>query len=232
MSAHAGPNIIEDGLYSLYDFKNKNCYSGSGSTLFDCVGNQDLTIYGSPTFNNSGYITFANDQVTQYLLNSNYNSPTIYNTFSIWFRTERTDPINGIQTVFTNSSENGSTNNALAHTLDNTTFTWYIKGNAYNYTVPSMQGVWVNMTRTFDSTTGISRVYHNGNYVGQNTGSAEPDPTPSYLTIGQEADGFGTSFSAGQNLDGDFSMLLVYDKALSDEEVAQNFNAVRGRYGI
>jgi hypothetical protein len=73
----------------------------------------------------------------------------------------------------------------------------------------------------------------NGVEIGTRTHSVgTAHTTNGYLIIGQEADAPGGGFDANQNLDGDFSFISVYDKALSATEIQQNFNALRGRYGI
>jgi hypothetical protein len=231
MSTHAGPKIVEDGLFSLYDAANSSSYPGSGTALKDIIYGNDLTIFGATTFDPGGYFTFATDQATQYLMNTNYPNPSVANTYCVWFRTDRTDS-GTIQTVFTNNTES-LTNNALFYTSSNTSISWFVKNTQRAFNTPfSMKNTWVNAVRTFDSSTGTSKTYANGIFLGQSFNTASEDPSPTFLIIGQEADSAGGSFSAAQNLDGDFSYLSVYDRVLSDNEVKQNFNALRGRYGI
>ena len=86
MSLNNSPLIVKDGLYSLWDFKNVKSYPGTGSTATDIVGAKNLTIFGTPTYNSSGYLTFANDQATQYLMNSAYSTPVAEITYNVWFR--------------------------------------------------------------------------------------------------------------------------------------------------
>jgi hypothetical protein len=202
------------------------------STIFsDLVKGNNLTVYGKPNFNSGKYFTFANNQTTQYLMNDNYLNPSIENTYSVWFRTNNTDS-GQIETILTNNNTT-FTNNLLLHTNNNTSFNWYVKNTSYTYTSPtSMKNVWVNLVRTFNSRSGITRVYVNGSPVGQNTATASADPVKTSLIIGQEADSAGGTFDPAQNLGGDFSHLMVYDRALSDNEVKQNFNALRARYGV
>jgi hypothetical protein len=107
------------------------------------------------------------------------------------------------------------------------------KGSAVGVNVPNMQNKWCNFVWTRDSASGVSVYYMDGVQVGTRIYLAGTNiTTGGYLIIGQESDSAGGGFDPNQNLDGDFSRLDVYSRVLTQLEVTQNFQAIRGRFGI
>ena len=86
---------------------------------------------------------------------------------------------------------------------------------------------WYHAVMTVDSS-GI-KFYLNASLVGSNgwTGTAQAPTTTTPLRIG-----FYPYNSGGFYYDGQISQVSIYNKALTASEVQQNFNALKGRYGI
>ena len=51
-----------------------------------------------------------------------------------------------------------------------------------------------------------------------------------YTNLGQEYD--GASKDANQGWKGKFASLKLYNRSLTDDEIRQNYNAIRFRFGI
>lgn len=202
----------------------------NNTTVNDLIGVNPLTIYGvNCAFNTAGYVTFPNDTIVDYLMNSFFPFPTDDHTVECWFKSNFSQPN---QSIYTYSV--AGDNQYLLYTNSNTNIVPYSFTNAlYSVTVPDMTNVWCNFTRTRINLTGEEKYYFNGVLVGsQISNGATATPTNGYLIIGQDADSPGGGFSTAQNLDGSFSKLSIYNKALTADEVKQNFNALRGRYGL
>jgi hypothetical protein len=229
MAVYGGPEVVTDGLVLCLDAGNPKSYSGSGDVWYDVSKNgHNFTIYGSPTYNSSGYFTFANDQTTQYIMRYPYEIPTENITYSCWFRSN----FNSVQqTPFTYSV---SGNNEMLCFLNNsTTIYFFLNTNIASIPTTSMVDVWINLVWSRVTNTGKNVFYRDGKYIGEYTVSAGVStPSNGHLIIGQEADSPGGGFSTSQNLDGDFARLDVYNRALSAAEVAQNYAATRGRFGL
>jgi hypothetical protein len=92
---------------------------------------------------------------------------------------------------------------------------------------------WYNLTGTWSGSTsttpGLLTVYINGAY--RTAGSHTPDGTPS-ATAWHIGDNVATSGAAGSFYVGKTGPMMVYNRALSADEVKQNFNAMRGRFGV
>jgi hypothetical protein len=223
-------SIVRNGLILYLDAANKNSYPGSGTTWFDLSGNQyNLSIIGSPAYNSNGYFTFANNQTSQYMLRNNFENPTQDVTYFLWFRSNFS---NFNQTPMTYSVSGN--NEMLLYTDSSTIIVPHSKGNRADINTSNMSNLWVNFAWTRQSSTGLNVFYRDGLQIGTygdvagTTISAGGD-----LVIGQEVDLAGPGgFDANQNLDGDFSILLVYNQILSQSQIRQNFNATRGRYGL
>jgi hypothetical protein len=96
-----------------------------------------------------------------------------------------------------------------------------------------MQNKWCNFVRTRIKSSGDEKYYMNGVLVGERTIFANQSiVTGGSLIVGQEADAPNGGFDSNQNLDGDFARLDIYNRALSNSEILQNFNALKGRYGL
>ena len=81
---------------------------------------------------------------------------------------------------------------------------------------------WHMATMTFNGTT--LSLYVNGVLQGSTTGGA--------VTLNSTQDLFVGARPQGNYFNGNISNAQVYNRALTAEEIRQNFNALRGRYGI
>ncbi len=77
---------------------------------------------------------------------------------------------------------------------------------------------------TFDGST--LKAYKNGEFLTQKTRAEPTTIAGGTLRIGARDDRYYAHF------DGDIAAVLVYDRVLTAEEIAQNFEAFRGRYGL
>jgi hypothetical protein len=92
-----------------------------------------------------------------------------------------------------------------------------------------ISNTWYYVTGVYDSTLKILSIYINGNLEGSST-PLIGNPTSEgeqYVILGA-VDGL----SVAAKLTGSISQASIYNKALSASEIKQNFNALRGRYGI
>jgi hypothetical protein len=121
----------------------------------------------------------------------------------------------------------------LFFTASSSTIQPWALNAASNVSTAIMLNVWVNFAWTRSTVTGINTFYRDGQQIGTYTGSAgTPIASGGYFIIGQEADAPGGGFDVNQNLDGDFARLDIYNRVLSPLEIKQNFNALRGRFGV
>jgi hypothetical protein len=78
----------------------------------------------------------------------------------------------------------------------------------------------------------VVNFYRNGFFGGSNNTSYSPSATNSlFLTIGT-AETQATPVTRSGFYNGSLSFILVYNRTLNDQEIQQNFNAYKGRYGL
>jgi hypothetical protein len=232
MSTSYSPKIVTDGLVLALDAANRKSYAGSGATWNDLSGNNSSgTLENSPTFDsgNGGSIVFdgSNDNVN--CGNSSTLNLTTALTINAWI-----NPVgfggSNIGRIVNKWTVSGGAGFALL--LDNAGpivngVTYLVNGNQPTDQLQISNiislNTWTNLTLTHTSTTAI--LYKNGSIV---TSDAVPQPI-SFLSenfnIGNRAD-FTRAFN------GKIANVQIYNKALSSNEVLQNFNATRNRFGI
>jgi hypothetical protein len=91
----------------------------------------------------------------------------------------------------------------------------------YNKTSGTWAGQWVNICGTYSGTT--AKLYINGQLA--QTGTFTWNTTKGINSIGRQTN--GNEFTNGK-----ISYISYYSKVLSDDEVLQNYNAIRVRYGL
>jgi hypothetical protein len=204
------------------DAANRKSYPGSGTTWTDLSGSGfNGTLTNGPTFGSAdgGSIVFdgTNDIVT-----TTYVSTNTY-TFSAWFKT------NVVSSGFRNIISIPTPNYSLILLDDDTSNLGFWTNDALSGSALSTPTIstntWYNVVfvREGNSITGGYKAYLNGILYGNaNTGTWS---TTASLSVGGRTD-------VSQPLNGNISQVLIYNRALSALEVSQNFNALRGRYGI
>ena len=226
--------IIKNGLVLWLDAMNDNSYPESGTTWTDLSGNNySGSLTNGPTFDgaNGGSIVFdgVNDYVTT---GQTFNAtPSIGGFFasaslawsvSSWFRPDTSNATIG--TVIGKSGGTGTAATLIVWETGTTLSTRLRGGTTLNITT-SMTTAWHEVVITWDGTT--ASAYYDGSFVNTiSIGVAVLQSIP--LTVGAA----NVSATPGTFMLGRTADLKVYNRALSTDEVLQNFNANRGRFGI
>lgn len=226
MGVGYNPKIVTSGLVSCLDADNIKSYAGSGATWTDLIGNATTTLYNTPTFNSSGFLTF--DGTTQYGIggnNANINPGIGDCSAIVWCKS--------------NSAHNdGITHRILAKGASSDADPgWAIitASNGINVSVCASTtrtgptgatlviGEWTQFVMVVNRTAGIT-TYKNGVAAGNVAVGAGTLTGTANLTVG--------GLTAANYFNGSLASILLYNRALSSDEVRQNFNALRGRFGI
>lgn len=219
MSIAYNPTIVTSGLIVCLDAANPKSYPGTGTAWNDISGGGNhATLYNSVTFTTSGQGSLNFNEVDNYAkINTTGVLPTTAYTKIAWFR-----PESSTQNIISGGTNdhafwmNGtSTNLASGHNGNWTTV---------SYSPGDMLNKWWCGAVTFNTTTGWV-LYLNGQQVTSNTTSTTPVGGPADVRIGAYGD-------AANLFDGDIPVVKIYNRVLTSDEIKQNFNALRGRYGI
>lgn len=248
MAVNYNTRVVNDGLMLYLDAANRKSYPKSGTVWTDLSGNgYNGTLNGNVTHNNNA---FEFDGVDDYcLIDPSFNSfgSQAANGFSIsmWLKTTTTlsrdvfgtvDDGAGILTLFLRFNVNATTGETVVgdtiffiRTPPDQINTVYMSENIYD-------GQWHNLVWCYDGLN-THTVYVDGSQVtaisnpanpfdGENTTGWNDFDYP--LAIG--ALNYRATFL--NHSDVDMGIFQAYNKVLSSTEIQQNFNALRGRYGL
>ena len=229
--AHS-PRIVTDELVLALDAANTKSYGGSGTTWIDISGkgnNATLTSMNGANFDSANGGSFIFDGSSDYVAETSSLSDAFWQgnwTASFWVNFDTL-----------NTSTSGSTDKILLHHGTSTTrkglhlvqrnsrlrFGLYADDLESTSTVST--GTWYNLVFTLNNTSYAKQIYINGTLDNSHTGGGAYTGTGSNSRIcGQVL--------FGNNFDGYLGGFTAYNRILSASEVQQNFNALKGRYGI
>lgn len=224
------PRIVTDGLVLCLDAANARSYPGTGTTWTDrSTGGNDGTLQNTPQFydDNGGYFTFNGADESTYfgdILDMGYQSMTIC--------------------AFVKTSSGGGVI-VGKHSLRLNAGRWYLSftsdGKVRNVIDVGAGGTvldsitdirntgWRMITGVWDRSVG-SKVYiddklesfSSGNSSATNMQNSDP------FRVGSGSSSNGSTHAGYFN--GSISNVQIYNKALTSEEIRQNYEATKGRY--
>ena len=224
-----GPRIVTDGLVLHLDAGNRKSYPGTGTTWFDLSGNQhNATIVGTSVWNSdfSGQFAFGNvAQNSQYIIlphQAAQSTGTSY-TMEFWMR-----PISSSGKYFCSMAASSGDNNYFIIHQDSNSLNRYQGTGTISYSDNEILQFCIVRN---GSNTGT--FYKNGGTPTSSTNITVINAAASGgWILNQEQDTLGGTFDSNQNYRGAFMIVKLYNKALSATEILQNYNALKGRFGL
>lgn len=238
MSISYSPSIVTAGLTVLLDSTNTKSYPGTGNTWFDISGNNNhgtMTNFTGPGAGSlSGY-----DTTTRYMMFDRHlgaSDGTANNVVNIANSTSLQDCLcqNGMTVSFwlritgvvctAMTKWDGSWEvyycNSLTFRTQGTGGTDGVAGSATN---TGYLGTWHQITATHSSST--RKIYINGTQIFSDTNNISNQNTTNTVAIGAYSSGVYAFVGA-------LPYYSLYNRELSNAEILQNYNAIRGRFGI
>jgi hypothetical protein len=215
-----GPRIVTDGLRYHLDAANRKSYPNSGSIWYDISGStgSNFTLNGSLVHNNF-YFDATNS--SNYPSGPSYSHRTNNFTYSFWVMW---DSIPSYSTLVENGYWVDS--HIIRYATPSGGIQIYAEGVFYGaHSFTPVINTWYNIVIRRESN--LSQFYLNGVY--QNQLSFNPDINISNANLFLCR---SVHTSSSQHLDGKISIFQMYTKALSANEVQQNYNALKGRFGL
>jgi len=227
-------SIVTTNLFANYDAAT----GISGSTFLDSSGNgRNATLFNTPTTTTVNgttvlILTSASSQYFGYTTGYGTSLDSAF-TFDVWCR-----------------NLSGSTAGTLIGEWSNNTFSsgWtdaqmgfnatQINCGVYNTGYATAQAswnntTWYNIVMTYNSAAGIATYVNNTAGATKAGAKQNPSGTGTFLSMGKP-DGAGGGYLNGVTnyFNGYIGVWKIYNRALTSIEVTQNFNALRGRYGL
>jgi len=243
MATLYGANVVRDGLVLHLDAANVKSYPGSGATWHDLSGNGNHTTISQGSFNTNGYFESVGDAPSRLFFitpTSNSLSDTLSVTSGGWTIEEdvliddTTYPESTAGTTFGTTvyiagsigidwAHGTATNSNINLTINDGTN--LVRQNLSLNATQSQYDKWIHRTFVYDRTNGDLIVYYDGIY--QNTLDISSVTGSVYNGVNLQ---WGELY--GWRHDGFRAGMKIYNRVLSSEEIQQNFNAARGRFGI
>ena len=223
--------IVKDGLQVWLDSRVKSSFPSESSSPYiwhDLTGNNRYaTVYPTSlsdigSYGEEGPIYFNGSSGVGGALN--YNLPTLTTTDDFTWSILFYHPINeGNDVIFGNRYDTAYASGVEFVKFTHVNFEYYSSGPYHiPYTLPENQFLHLCVTKNGTS----FKYYSNGSLVGSRTTNINlTGVNPIYLAAGN---GTRTVENSGVT----FYQVLLYNIGLSENQVQQNFNAVRGRVGI
>jgi hypothetical protein len=212
--------IVTDGLVLCLDAANPKSYPGTGTAWTDLSGNENngtLVNGVGYTGDNKGAMVFdgVNDTIS---LPDNLGYTTSVSAFS-WFKTNGS-PAGGYHIIF------GGTALEISVPTNGQIRTGIVTSSRHvsNHGSGLTDTLWHYIGFTFFDT--VKKSYIDGIFVGQQLVSGNLTSSFTNRTMGK----FGNSTT--YYLNGNISQASIYNRALTAEEIQQNFNATKSRYGL
>ena len=208
-------NYITNGAVFIVDANNTRSYAGAGSGFTSVAGSVNGTLINSPTFS-TGALTFnGSNQYVDFGNSSAVQQSS--GTLSAWVRSS--SPGAGFRGIIAKQSAYG------LFYFDSVLVTFDWSGGGTRSTgINIADGNWKNVVMTYQSgVTNGTIIYLNGSSVLTTTITIQDHVKNIYgaaeANAGQIAACTAASFS-------------MYNRVLTSTEVLQNYNALKGRFGL
>jgi len=228
-----GNTIVQDGLVLNLDAGNPASYPGSGTTWTDLSFNgNNGTLVGGVGFDGGNFGSLTFDGVDDYVRILNpYKDYTNQITVEWWTKRNGNLADGSGWGLSQENLDTLSNTYFLMHAINNTDMIFYVRDISAN--------TWRNLTiGTVDTTpcylvgtitSSAINVYKNGVLTDTGTGLSGNMSTYStpVLHLGKDP-----RYGSGRFYNGSIFTASIYNRALTASEVQQNYNALRGRFGI
>jgi hypothetical protein len=203
-------------------------YPGSGNIWYDLSGNSyNGTLTNGPTYNSSNGGSIVLDGTNDYINGASISSQLTGDiTVEAWIKIS-TAPSDWVRVIGTGANPSGNRTFGLWYAT-NRTILWqrYISSSGSVGIQPNdvlATGNWYNITAT---TSGNSHaVYINGVSVGTSTANGPWGASNESITL-------GSAVGIHAYLTGNMAVRRIYNRGLSSNEVLQNYNAIKSRFGL
>ena len=215
---------LSSGLVLNLDAGNSLSYNGSGSTWYDISGSGNHV-----TMQNSSSITYSNSGGGYFDLGTNgyFNNLTTTNlpiannnyTMSVWVQFPSSWSANGMISIGNDWGTNNSVNAFRTNSNNQIYNYWWGNDLLGTGTLSSPTNTWFNAVAQYNGTT--RKVWINGVQLTSDN-AINHNVTNAVLNIG--------ATNNSEYLKGKIGQALIYNRALSSEEIIQNFNSQAARF--
>jgi len=204
-------SIVTNGLIFALDAANSRSYSGSGQTTYGLIGGYRGTLLNGVGFTSANNGSFVFDGTNDYIT-FDYDIMGSTYTQNIWFKLNVLQPSLLIDQGWSAAVVHSD---FVAFYYTNVSPVFF---NA-SFTFTTNRWYMINLVRGAD----VKSVYIDGNFIASSNTSDAFDPFWTTMYVGSNAGSL-------QFLNGNISQIQIYNRALTAQEIRQNYNATKKRY--
>lgn len=233
MSISGGPDIVENGLVLCYDPANIESYVSGSINVFDLsTTNSSGSLNGGVSYTTASKGTFLLDGINDYIQGEKIIEPTGALSISVWFKPTGTGSNNdevGGALLCSSPELNHGYFLSYSHRDKNIFFSTVINQGTFMPSGSFESNVVNNVVATWDGS--AHRVYSNARLVSTRSFST----AIGYAVSGDRKHrvgrwGYTDAVSYNRYFQGDIYNVFLYNRALSQREIQQNYDAIKGRY--
>jgi hypothetical protein len=234
MAVNTRNSIVTNGLVLALDAGNTKSYVSGSTTWFDISGNNNSgSLVGNPVFSSGNGGSFAFNQTNYITRGTSINAGSNFSVFS-WVRPANIDIRNAIVGNSYNYTSTQGFYFATATNYVGTLNAFFVSvGADVAYRMAANNSIQLNQWNYIGAvvTNGGSniRLYANGVETSYNFG------TFSTNTILYDIAEFNIGrriTSATELFNGSIAQVKIYNRLLSQQEITQNYNATKTRFGL
>jgi hypothetical protein len=226
MGIFYNPKIATDGLVLCLDAANRRSYPGTGTTWSDLAESNNGTLTNGPTFDagNGGSIVFDGSDDYVNCGNDSIFTLTAELTLECWVKTSYTGGYNHFISKFPVSNcayliGSQQSNGYLYFSRSTNGANGGINGSL---SINVCSGNWNHLVVSYNSTSSTLLMSVNATISSSSLTGSIYEAT-SNLEVGRRS-------GVGQYYPGNIATAKVYNRALTADEIRQNYNATKGRY--
>lgn len=231
MSLGHGASVVRNGLVLYLDAANPKSYPGSGTVWKDLSSNKiDFNLVGSVTFTNGYFTTFT--EATNYFEIANASNisklplGSADRTVLALCKTPASYPVNFQHVFHYGSSTTGQAFGIAVYKTGHLfTHIWGTSPSTVE-TIPTNTSVFLGVSYT--QTTSLHRFFRNSIELSSANATSAINTVAANARVGSR---LGPVAELWQTT-GQIAVVMVYNRVLSATEIKQNYEALRGRYGI
>jgi hypothetical protein len=223
MALSHAPQIVSDGLIIYLDANNTSSYAGTGSTWYDLSGNsRHASLISSPSYEGFGrgkYLSFdgsTNYATIPYTITDNLI------TVSFWYYSKIFSANSSLDALISNFTSGISGFDVRLNSSTTINLAIVIDGSQSQINISTItNNTWYHVAFTYDGATVktyLDAVFKSStNVIGTRANGTQ-------ICIATSA------FDTNRRATCGIPQVMIYNRALSDTEILQNYNATKGRY--
>ena len=221
MGFFRGPNIVTDGLFLSMDVASGRSYPGTGTAVDNIPNTSYSGTLNNATVSNGVVVTDGSDDYISINYGSGVNPTTQDLSYELWVKQTTT----GTDLFLVQG--NWSSSNRFYVGLNGGNLAWGLQERGWassNTSFSPALNEWFHVVITFNGSTAL--LYGNAEQQASDTSLT------SYTFNQNLILGSGRPTDGQYDWFGKIGPIRVYDRTLSAEDIQQNYNALKSRFGL